>query len=62
MTHDRWRDVSRLFNEALARDGDERATFLAEACRGDADLRRDVESLLAQHAASASLRRWFRLP
>ena len=39
--------VESLCLEALSRDARERAAFLDEACGGDADLRREVESLLA---------------
>ena len=46
MTPDRWQQLSRLFHETLARDADTRSAFLAEACAGDDDLRRDVEALL----------------
>ena len=46
---DRWHHVNSLFLDALDREPGERATFLAQACAGDEDLRRDVESLLASH-------------
>jgi hypothetical protein len=36
----------------LTRPKDERATFLDEACGGDAALRRAVESLIAQPASA----------
>ena len=48
---ERWRDVDRLFQAALAAPAAERARVLAELCASDADLRREVESLLA-HASS----------
>src|SRR5215467_11616916 len=39
-----------IFNEALERpDGPERAAYLDEACRGDAELRAQVEGLLSDH-------------
>ena len=39
-----------IFGEALARqDGPERAAYLDEACRGDAGLRAQVETLLNDH-------------
>ena len=44
---DRWKTVERLYHEALERTPAERSAFLESACAGD-DLRRDVESLLAQ--------------
>jgi eukaryotic-like serine/threonine-protein kinase len=45
MTPDRWREIERLFHEALARPPAERAAFLEKACAGDDELRREVESL-----------------
>ena len=48
----RWLQIERLYHAASERPLPERATFLAEACGGDAALRREVEVLLAQ-AASA---------
>jgi eukaryotic-like serine/threonine-protein kinase len=47
MKPDRWRQIAHLYHLALARDGDDRAVFLAEVCCGDEPLRREVESLLA---------------
>src|SRR6058998_1309953 len=47
MTATRWPEVQRLYHTALERAADERAVFLIEACGGDDDLRREVESLLA---------------
>jgi serine/threonine protein kinase len=47
MTPERWRDVERLYHAALERDGDQRTVFLADACKDDPALRREVESLLA---------------
>src|SRR5438128_3541106 len=47
MTATRWSEVERLYHAALERPADERAAFLIEACAGDDDLRREVESLLA---------------
>jgi serine/threonine protein kinase len=46
MTTDR-RKVLRLYHLALAREADDRRAFLSQACAGDDELRRDVESLLA---------------
>jgi eukaryotic-like serine/threonine-protein kinase len=44
----RWRQVADVYEAALERQPAARGLFLAEACRGDSDLRREVESLLAQ--------------
>ena len=43
----RWRQIEDVFQEAAQRDGQRRAAFLEEACGSDAELRREVESLLA---------------
>src|SRR5882672_2876096 len=48
MNPDRWRQVADVYEAALERDAAARGPFLAEACRDDSDLRREVESLLAQ--------------
>ncbi len=46
LTPERWQQIEQLWSAALERRSDERAAFLAEACAGDEDLRREVESLL----------------
>jgi serine/threonine protein kinase len=48
---DRWQEISRVFQEALARPADARTAFVAASCGDDTELRREVESLLA-HAQS----------
>ena len=48
MTPERWRQVEEIFHAALARGENDRAGFLADACAGDAELLREVKSLLAQ--------------
>ena len=48
MNPDRWRQVASVYEAALEREPAARAEFLAEECRGDSDLRREVDSLLAQ--------------
>ena len=48
MTPERWQKVEQLCNAALEREASQRAAFLAQACQGDAELRREVESLLEQ--------------
>src|SRR5262245_43141644 len=47
MHPDRWKRVDSLYHQAAARTGDDRSTFLDQACDGDATLRRELESLLA---------------
>jgi eukaryotic-like serine/threonine-protein kinase len=49
MTPERWSQVDQLLAKALELSDAERAAFLAEACSGDAELRSEVESLLAAH-------------
>ena len=35
MDSHRWQQISQLYHAALARQGDDRAAFLAETCRDD---------------------------
>ncbi len=51
MTPERWRQVEEIFQAAVERDGEERDDFLTEACGGDAELRREIVSLLAYETA-----------
>lgn len=53
MNPERWRDIERLYHEALEREGGARSAFLADACRGDGALLQEVESLLAYRNKSA---------
>src|SRR6185369_14050918 len=46
MDPERWRQIERLYLSALEQEPAQRNRFLTEACRGDAELRREVESLL----------------
>src|SRR5262245_29443471 len=48
LSPDRWATVERLYHAALERPLEARASFLAEACAGDEELRLEVDSLLAQ--------------
>ncbi len=48
MTPERWRQIDDLFDAALRLDPAERAAWLGAACRGDDDLRAEVDRLLAQ--------------
>jgi serine/threonine protein kinase/predicted Zn-dependent protease len=50
MTPEQYRQVNRICREALDLVPGDRAVYLAEACGGDAALRREVESLLAYDA------------
>ncbi len=47
-----WNRVQELFLDAVDLPSGERDRFLDEACRGDAELRRDVDSLLAADSES----------
>ncbi len=49
---ERWKEVEPILDAALARAPHERAAFIAQACARDDELRRQVESLLAQEAAA----------
>jgi len=47
---ERWRKVEELYRSAQQREPDQRSLFLSEACRGDNELKREVELLLAKDA------------
>jgi serine/threonine-protein kinase len=47
---ERWQKIEHLYHAAIERSGTERSAFLADACGGDEDLRREVESLIAQES------------
>ena len=49
MDPERWQRIESIFQKALDADEERRARFLVESCAGDESLRREVESLLAQH-------------
>src|SRR6266849_5189368 len=46
---ERWHQVDDLLSAVLEREAGERASFLATACREDAELKRQVELLLRAH-------------
>lgn len=48
MESDRWAKIAEIYQAAPDRSADERAAFLADACGEHGELRREVESLLAQ--------------
>lgn len=54
MERERWNRVKDLCDLALAMDGAARHAYLAAACAGDEELRREVESLLAGGSAAAA--------
>jgi serine/threonine protein kinase len=47
MQRERWEQLVHLYSAALEQEESRRAAFLQEACAGDEDLRRELESLLA---------------
>jgi serine/threonine protein kinase/Tol biopolymer transport system component len=51
MTAERWQQIARIYDTAADLADEERDRYLAEACRGDADLRGEVASLLADSHA-----------
>lgn len=55
MTPERWRQVDSLYHAALEQAPEGRAAFLRDSCRGDEDLRRELESLLARDASAEGL-------
>ncbi len=55
MTPERFRQIRNLFEAIVERPTDTRGTFLAEACEGDADLKAEVERLLAAHGHDTNL-------
>src|ERR1700674_1216989 len=52
MNEERLRQIEELYHSAREREPGERSAFLAEACRGDEELRRKVKLLLAQDVSS----------
>ena len=48
MTPERWKRVERIYHSAVELEPGGREKFLTEACQGDDELRREIESLLAQ--------------
>src|SRR5512132_2268695 len=55
MTPERWEQASRILETALERNPKQLAAYLDEVCANDAELRREVESLLAASAQAGSL-------
>jgi hypothetical protein len=47
MTPERWKQIEKIYHSTLQREPKEQAVFLDQACQGDEELRREVESLLA---------------
>ena len=51
VTPDRWQEIKSIYHAALEHPPAARAAYLAEACKGDAQLRSELESLLAQDSS-----------
>jgi serine/threonine protein kinase/formylglycine-generating enzyme required for sulfatase activity len=47
MKPERWKQIEKIYDAALKRAADRRASFLDQACEGDGELRSEVASLLA---------------
>jgi len=54
MKHERWKQIEQLYHAALERESGARDVFLAQACAGDEELRREVEELLRYDGAAES--------
>jgi serine/threonine protein kinase len=54
MTPDRWRLAREVFVAATEREPGARAAFIDEACRGDSELKNEVESLLSSFNVAPS--------
>ena len=54
----RWEQIESLFQEALRQPVAERDDWLRKVCAGDADLHREVASLLANHHDATSAEGW----
>ena len=54
MSSDRFARIETLYHAARERPPEARSAFLADACAGDEELRREVQSLLDEHAATGS--------
>ncbi len=55
MKSEHWRQVEQLYHAALDLRPGERTAFLTEACEGDGDLHREVESLLVSDQSPHSI-------
>jgi TolB-like protein/Tfp pilus assembly protein PilF len=55
MTPERYRKIGGLFHATLELEADEHDAFLERECAGDAELRREVESLIRSHKESGGV-------
>lgn len=54
MSPERWQQIESIYHAALEHAPEHRSAWLIEICADDAELRREVESLLASHDQAAS--------
>jgi serine/threonine protein kinase/Tol biopolymer transport system component/tetratricopeptide (TPR) repeat protein len=54
LTPERWKQIEGVFDAAVELAPAERGAYLAEACGGDAELRRQVELLIGSHERAGS--------
>jgi hypothetical protein len=54
MDANRWKQIKEVYDRALDLNRVDREGFPAEACAGDDDLRREVQSLLAAHEVAGT--------
>jgi serine/threonine protein kinase len=52
MTPERWQRIEQLYHAALECPPEQRTSYLAEACTGDQNLKREVETLLERDSSS----------
>jgi eukaryotic-like serine/threonine-protein kinase len=50
---ERWRQIDKVFHEAVKRESKELEGFLERECAGDASLRKEVETLIRAHRMPA---------
>jgi TolB-like protein/class 3 adenylate cyclase/tRNA A-37 threonylcarbamoyl transferase component Bud32 len=55
MTAERWQQIKAIFDSAVECDPTERAELVSQRCGGDAELQREVESLLASDGTPTAL-------
>ena len=55
MTPARWQQIESIFREAVKLEGEKRLAYLEKACQDDAELRVEVETLLASDGGASPL-------
>ena len=55
MAPERWEKIKQVLGECLERPPEERPAYLDDACAGDLELRREVESLSASYEAAGDM-------